>query len=467
MGALGLQGIADLPSAPNGSLLFNWLHQYAPVDICAAYGVDRLHNEGWTGKGQTIVIIEGGYGSPTALQDLQTFSTTFGLPAPNLTIVYPGGQPTLNGFKLNDAGETSLDLQWAHAIAPDANLVLIVSNPSESDGNQGIPGVLKAVQYATTNYPGAPISQSFGTAEPSFHGAADGLLQTYDAVYQQAIAAGCTPLAAAGDWGSANPTKQGFGSANAPGAFSYQTVCWPASSPSVTAVGGTWLQYNWRWNPQTNFQTALAISYLLTGVKPSPYDPIIQALFNWDATGDSVEGVYQEEWWILFRGYGSATGGGLSAVFPTPWWQAGLPMSLTQGARAVPDLSWNAATDGSVLVYSTPGGGWDSYSGASCGTPQIAGLVAIANQMRAALGKGPVGHLAPKLYQLATSNYADNFNDIVPETFGSGTNAITLQDNRWYPYPVPGLPTTAGYDLTTGLGSPKAWHLVHDLANLP
>jgi subtilase family serine protease len=136
-----------------------------------------------------------------------------------------------------------------------------------------------------------------------------------------------------------------------------------------------------------------------------------------------------------------------------------LPISLTQGARAVPDVSWNAASDGSAHVYWS-GGGWFGASGTSVATPQIAGVVALVNQMRASMGKGPIGHLAPKLYQLPASD----FNDIVPQTFGSGTNAITLQDNFRDFYTVPGLPTTLGYDLTTGLGSPKAYSLVHDLA---
>jgi hypothetical protein len=82
------------------------------------------------------------------------------------------------------------------------------------------------------------------------------------------------------------------------------------------------------------------------------------------------------------------------------------------------------------------------------------------NQMRAAQQKGPIGHLAPLLYELPASD----LNDIVPETFGSGDNAVTLEDNFRYGFSVPGLPTSAGYDLTTGLGSPRAYSFVYDLA---
>ncbi len=189
------------PLLPDDLVRFNVLHGYTPADIAAAYGVDALHREGWTGQGQTIVIVVS-YGSPTALQDLQTFSTRFGLPVPDLTVIYPDGQPSLNSSdKLSWVGETSLDLQWAHAIAPAARLVLIAANPSETAGVHGFPGMFKGIQYAIANYPGSPISQSFACAEQSFDAAAAVLLPQYEAIYQEAVAAGCTPLAATGDDG--------------------------------------------------------------------------------------------------------------------------------------------------------------------------------------------------------------------------------------------------------------------------
>ncbi len=80
---LSLAEQSGSPTLPPDGVFFNVLHSYAPADICAAYGVDALHTEGWTGKGQTIIIIDS-YGSPTALQDLQTFSTAFNLSPPPL-----------------------------------------------------------------------------------------------------------------------------------------------------------------------------------------------------------------------------------------------------------------------------------------------------------------------------------------------------------------------------------------------
>jgi subtilase family serine protease len=442
-----LQDIPASPHAPGDTLFHQVVHAYEPSEIAAAYGVDALHGEGLTGAGQTIVIVDS-YGSPTALQDLQIFSDAFSLPAPDLTIVYPDGAPTyskaMHGIETTWAVETSADLQWAHAIAPEAKLVLIAANPAESTGVQGFPSMFKGIQYAIAHYPGSPISQSFGCAEQSFQSAADVQLAKYESIYQQAAAARCTVLAAAGDWGTANFPKQGD-------VYPFQTIIWPASSPSVTAVGGTWLQYGWQWNPAITFSAFLASNDFVS-------------LLNFDWTAGLLEATWREDWFEFVNGgVGFASGGGLSAIFATPAWQSGLPSSLLQGRRAVPDVSWNAAIDGGVLVYFSPWGHWGFFGGTSASTPQIAGLVALANQLRAASGKGPIGHLAPALYRLPSSD----FNDIVPQSFGSGPNAVTLDNNQRYGgLEVPGFPTTAGYDLTTGRGSPKAYGLVHDLATL-
>jgi subtilase family serine protease len=107
--------------------------------------------------------------------DLQFFSSTFGLPQPDLTIFYPNGTPTYNtsmqGIQTSWAFETSLDLQWAHAMAPDARLVLVAANPAETEGVQGFPSMFKGEQYAVAHYPDSVISQSFAvTLNPLLYG---------------------------------------------------------------------------------------------------------------------------------------------------------------------------------------------------------------------------------------------------------------------------------------------------------
>ncbi len=444
------QGTTNPPACTTPSPVFTYafFHCYTPAQMEAAYGVDRLHAEGLTGKGQTIVIVDS-YGSPTALQDLQFFSSTFGLPQPNLTILYPTGKPAYNpamhGIQVGWAFETSLDLQWAHAMAPDAKIVLVAANPAETEGEQGFPSMFKGEQYVVDHYPGSVISQSFAVTEQSFNAAALQQVAKFDKVYQQAVANGITVVSATGDSGTANVDKQGR-------VYPFPTAQWPASDPLVTAAGGTWLQSGWRWDPTVS--TATFYSCLAAG---NPFNTCAATYLNYTTGPGRTEAVWKEDW------LPAATGGGLSVLYPTPSFQSGIPQSLLHGHRGLPDVSWNAAVDGGALVYTSFGGahlGWHTVGGTSASTPQIAAMVALTNQLAAQMGKHSVGYLNPLLYTLPASY----FNDIVPQTFGSGAGVTTLDSNQEYASGIPGYSTTAGWDLTTGFGSPSAFNLVHDLA---
>ena len=417
-------------------------HCYTPAQIYAAYGVDKLHKKGITGKGQTIVIVDA-YGSPTAQADLDFFSDTFGLPRTTITIVHPTGTPTFNnamqGVQFGWAVETSLDLQWAHAIAPDANLVLVASNPAETEGVQGFPSMFIGEQFAVNTYPGSVISQSFAVTEQSFHAAADEQVARFGQVYQQAVANHVTVISASGDTGTANPIG---GQGTSPTTvLPFPTVVWPSSDPLVTSAGGSWLQFGWTWNPSAATGTG-SQNFLVT-------------------PGSRTEAVWNEPYRAV------ATGGGRSVLFSTPSFQSGISQSILQGSRGLPDLSWNAAVNGGVLVFLSstilpqfPSGRWAIVGGTSASTPQLAGLVALTNQIADAKHKQHVGYLNPLLYALPSSD----FTDMVPLTFGPG--AVTLSDNAQFGSGIPGMATTPGYDLTTGFGSPKADKFVPDLAAL-
>jgi subtilase family serine protease len=428
------------------------IHFYFPSDITAAYGVDAVHAGGTTGAGQTIVIVDS-YGSPTALQDLQQFSSDFGLPPPNLQIHYPCGTPTfsnsMHGVQAGWAFETSLDLQWAHAIAPDANLVLVAANPAETQGVQGFDCIFKGEQWAIQNFPGAVLSQSFAVTEQSFHSAAATQVARYEKVYQDAVANRVTVLGSSGDFGTANGDKQGR-------LFPFPTVNWPSSDPLVTSAGGTWLQYGWKWDPTISANDF----YACLNSAPDPTTCFGQYL-NFVASASTTEAVWKEDW------LPAATGGGRSALFSTPSFQAGIPSSLLQGSRGLPDLSWNAAVDGGVLTYiGFLGGAANGYyiiGGTSASCPQLAGVVALANQVRKQNGKQPIGYLNPVLYTLPASD----FNDTVAQTFGTGAGVTTLNSNEQYAAGIPGVATTGGWDLTTGFGSPKVALFVAGLAAAP
>ena len=158
-------------------------------------------------------------------------------------------------------------------------------------------------------------------------------------------------------------------------------------------------------------------------------------------------------------------------MYGRPAYQNGVA-GVVGSQRGVPDLAWHAAVNGGVLVYHSYfpqidniGGhpAWGIFGGTSSSSPQVAALTANANALRRAAGTGPIGDLNKVIYS-ASFNKGTAFSDIVPQTFGTTPSGV-LQNNRIWdlgsdgfvtPDPVSGYPTTSGYDLTTGWGSPKA-----------
>jgi len=400
-------------------------HCYTPSDIYAAYGVDAVHAAGLMGAGQTIVIVDS-FGSPTAQSDLDFFSDTFGLPRTTIEVEHPNGTPqfnprAFNGTEVGWAEETSLDLQWAHAIAPMAHLVLVEANPWETEGVQGFPSMFAGEEWAIQHFPGSIITQSFAVTEQSFRGAsAMPQVDRFRQVYMDAAANNVTVFGSSGDSGTTNVVGP-LGAKVVP----VPTVNWPSSDPLVTSAGGTWLQSGWRWAPTADNPVAFT-----TGA-------------------GQTEAVWNEPY------LPAATGGGRSTLFSTPTFQSSISQSVLQGARGIPDLAWNAAVDGGVLVYTSFPGvrvGWHIIGGTSAASPQLAALTSLAGEKA---GK-PVGYLNPLLYTLPASD----FTDIVPQTF----NGVVIGDNQLAGSPIPGMPTTTGWDLTTGFGSPMAMNYVDDLA---
>jgi subtilase family serine protease len=197
------------------------------VYIWTAYNILPVFLGGNYGQGQTIVIIDA-FGSPTVRQDLQTFHQTFfssSFPAPDFEVVCPMGCPNFNSKNApqDQTGwsfETSLDVQWAHAIAPLAEIKLVVAPDPHGDS------INNAVAYAIAHYPSSIISQSFGSPEAGLHGNNAQVMQAHKN-YQAAAEQGITVLASSGDLGAGN------------GSYLVANAGFPASDPFVTAVGGT------------------------------------------------------------------------------------------------------------------------------------------------------------------------------------------------------------------------------------
>src|SRR5579863_7085223 len=135
-------GVMATPSQAN-CVKYGFYHCLTAGQIESAYNLGPLYRHGITGKGETIVIVDS-FGSPTIKHDLGVFDKEFGLPAPpSFKIVTPAGK--IPKWNPNDSdmtgwgGETTLDVEYAHTIAPGARILLVETPISETEGVQGFP----------------------------------------------------------------------------------------------------------------------------------------------------------------------------------------------------------------------------------------------------------------------------------------------------------------------------------------
>jgi subtilase family serine protease len=317
---------------------------------------------GLDGTGQTIVIVDA-YGSPTVRQDLQVFDATFGLPDPVLNIIYPGGKPVYNPLQHHNetswAEETSLDVQWAHAIAPGATIDLVIA------ANNGGDVLNNAVRYAINHRLGSVISLSWGSPEAAINGGGNNIqvLQAHQN-FLAAKAANISVFVSSGDFGASNQDPI----ANAQ---------YPASDPLVTSVGGT--------NLFMDDSGAYQSEDVWNDTDPS--------LCPFGCT----DGVF------------GATGGAPSKLFPAPAFQQALSGNAM---RSTSDVGYNASVYTAVMVYLGflgDNSGLYFFGGTSEGSPQWAAITALANEANGA----PLGYLNPALYAIAAGgNYSSNFHDV-------------------------------------------------------
>ncbi|MDI3299629.1 MAG: S53 family peptidase [Bacillota bacterium] len=392
----GSQGITDRPC------------HYEPAQLRHGYGVDRIP---YDGTGTTIVIVDA-YGSATAAQDLADFSRRYGLPPADLQVIQPFGTahlPPQNPHFANQQGwaaEIGLDLQWAHAMAPGAKLVLLASPNNQRDLDE-------AVNWAVVHDLGDVISLSWGLPEYFMSPAT---ARADERIFMEAAAQGISIQNSSGDSGD-EVINLGVPSAD-----------WPTTSPYVTSVGGTSLFLD----PQNLFGFETSWGTTIRGWTPGgqPFD-----------------------WGFVFGG-----GGGVSHIFPQPSWQT-VPRSLSQGMRAVPDVSMDADPYTGVPVNIA--GTYYVYGGTSLSCPLFSGVMALADQ---AAGRR-LGQAAPLLYPLAGST---SLRDVTPrDTSGLSVTFTGAATGNTY---VVGfgqdssLQVRNGWDEATGLGSPWVPALVQALA---
>ncbi|MDQ2876999.1 MAG: S53 family peptidase, partial [Actinomycetota bacterium] len=321
----------------------------SPAQLTAAYNLGPLQQRGIDGAGQTIVIVDS-FGSPTIAADLASFDSAFGLRAPaSLKVIQPAGPVPAyqdNSTRSGWASETSMDVEWAHAMAPAAAIVLVETPTAETEGPAGFPQIVTAENFVLRHHLGQVISQSFGATEETFSSPAQ--LLALRGPYELAARDHVTVLAASGDNGATGETTDMRSVYNRP------VVEWPASDPLVTAVGGTQLKL-----------------------------------------GTGGQRLAPDSAW-------SQGGGGRSAIFARPSYQDGVAR-VTGSHRGIPDISMDASCSSPVAVYGTfGGGGWQTSCGTSLATPLMAGIVALADQVAG----HPLGLVNPALYKMATARSA-------------------------------------------------------------
>ena len=409
------------PPTTAGCEAANSLACYTPEQLQDAYNLPALYAKGATGKGETIMIVDA-FGSPTIKADLATFDAQFGLPAPpKFTVIAPvGAIPKFNpknSQMTGWAGETTLDVEYAHALAPGANILLVETPASETEGVAGFPQIVAAEEYALAHYKVAVISQSFAATEETFTSYAQ--IAPLRAAYTDAASHGVTVLAGTGDAGATNFED------NEVTYYSHRVSAWPATDPLVTAVGGTQLEQN-----GDGSYTSLA----------------------WNDTYNSA---FTKVWTGSTRPSPFASGGGTSEFFARPSYQNGVK-AVTGAERGVPDISMSAACDGAVDVYSSyTTKGWSLACGTSEATPEFAAIVAIADQ----IAGHSLGVINPTLYKL----YAQHAAGIVDVASGNNTVAFYQKGSK-SAVTVKGYSAGKGYDLVTGVGTLNALLFAYELA---
>jgi len=394
LASLASPALGDQPETSNGK----GGHQLAPGDVWTIYDTARIYNAGYTGKGQKIAIIDR---SDVLLSDIALFRNTFGLPSvvPQRVLVAGATNP---GVTPNNQ-ETNLDLDWAGAMAPNAQLLYVFA-PSE----------VTAVTYAIDQNLAPIISYSYYPCELNNSASTAGSLQ---ALAQQGNAQGITWLACSGDSGAEACDSNNYTTVAGTHGTSVSLV---TAIPEVTGVGGT---------------------TFVEGSNPTTY----WAVFNGDLNAATALSYIPETAW-------QGSGGGYSIFYPKPDWQVGVPNTSAGAWRGVPDVSFSSDPnhDGYYIFYN---GAEIVIAGTSIATPVFAGMLALLNEY---LGTNGLGNINPNLYRLA-QNTSNVFHDV---TTGNNFHLCQKGTPNCANGGSVGYVAEPGWDAVTGLGSVDGYNLL-------
>ncbi|MDT8912730.1 S53 family peptidase [Amycolatopsis sp. PS_44_ISF1] len=279
--------LAGARSAPERAALTDRALAASGNSLQTAYDTKPLYNQGIDGTGTTLATVVS-YGDKDIKSYIDSYSRSHGLPAADVQILEPAGpvpscdDPGTPADCSSWGGETDLDVAMFHTLAPKAKILVVATPTSETQGIDGFPDMMKAIDYLADHHSANVISMSLGTPEDDFDSSAQ--LHGLDAHFKKATDAGITVTASTGDDGSTGKKKD-----DSP--WGKKVVSFPAANSYVTAVGGTVLHLN------------------SNGTRTSP------------------DTVWPE------------SGGGVSHEYPAPDWQAAVDQSTKATGRSLPDIS--------------------------------------------------------------------------------------------------------------------------------
>ncbi len=416
---------------------------YAPSELQTAYDMIPLYQAGLDGSGETVVITDA-YGSSTIAQDAEAFSQIYGLPdltPANFQIVKANGiSSNPHGVQRNWEFETTLDVEWVHAMAPGAKIALVLATDRSS--------LDEAINYAVIHHLGNTVSNSWGQIE--LFGNPATKIRT-ERILQMAAAQGIDVNFASGDSGDFSTV------------IGIPAVLYPASSPFATGIGGTSLALN----PDDTiaFQTGWGNNLTRIADTIALGSPPVVPPLN--------------------LGFQGGAGGGVSAEFAKSSFQSGLPGN----ARLVPDISMLADSFTGVEIIETINGQLSVavFGGTSLATPMFSGVMAIASQKA---GHG-LGQAAQLVYNLPAGAVSDVVAVSSPNNVTGVINGTTVEtaddlaapldgttsyysalynspfSTRWFVITFgtdTSLTTGPGWDNVTGVGTPDGLNFVTAIA---
>jgi subtilase family serine protease len=369
---------------------------FTPNQYLTAYGLSSLHSGGFSGSGERVALLEiDGFKAA----DVTRFDNCFKLPTPHVKLFGVGIRKPLA-----PGGETTLDLEVLTAAAPKLSDVDVYESSAAPSA------VLKSLTYAIESKTQRPdvVSASLGGCESDNRMALGNKgIGLYETEFEVAASTGISVLAAAGDDGSSTCVNEQDKPKHK------LSISFPASSPFVTAVGGTNIALN-----AANQMTASVV-------------------------------------WNDGPGQAAAGGGGNSILFGEPSYQDAFQASTH---RETPDVSLLADLAPGYEIYCTAKSqpcsathGWLFIGGTSAGTPLLAGGVALADQALRKAGRSALGFANPLLYSIASSNAAL----AAPATAASVFSDVTEGSNDLFATehkPLGCCSAAVGYDDATGLG---------------